>query len=257
MTIFYINKFDYYIGFKNKKIYRYSDLFEKKVTQKEYSEKDIEKRWDRKREHIKILSDNIHRLRSKLNRDLFSDDEKTKITACIIKIIDITGERVGNKQSSINGHYGISNLNKKHIKIDGDTVTLKYVGKSGVKHEKTFTNPTIASILKELKSRKTDDVFSTSDGISINSTHVNNYLKEFNITSKDIRGFKSNKMMIRELLKLGKVKDEKERKKIFNRLLRKVAKEIGHLPSTLRNHYLLPEIEENFYSYGSVGRIKI
>jgi len=38
--------------------------------------------------------------------------------------------------------------------------------------------------------------------------------------------------------------------------LKKVAEEIGHLPGTLRKHYLLPEIEENFYAHGSIGRVK-
>lgn len=42
--------------------------------------------------------------------------------------------------------------------------------------------------------------------------------------------------MTKALRSLGKVKDEKERKTKFNELLRKVAEQIGHLPTTLRNH---------------------
>ncbi len=236
------------------------DIFEKKLVevqpQKVYTDAEIKKRWDKKRGQIRNLSKNIRKFKLKVDKDLSSTDEKTKIIACIAKIIEITGERVGNDGSSSNGHHGISNLTKKHIKVNGDTVTLKYIGKSGVDHERTFSNSKVAKILKELLSRRTTDVFSTSGGLSIKNTQVNNYLSQFDITSKDLRGFKSNKLMTGELLKLGKVKDEKDRKTKFNELLRKVAAEIQHLPQTLRTHYLLPEIEENFYKHGSIGRVQ-
>lgn len=236
----------------------FDSIFEKTTFEppKVYSKKEIERRWDKKRNHIKTISKNIRKLKIKIDHDLSSADEKTRIIACVAKIIEITGERVGNDESSGNGHHGISNLTKKHIKVNGDNVTLKYTGKSGVEHEKTFSHSKVASILKELLKRNTNDVFSTSDGISIKSTQVNNYLSQFDITSKDLRGFKSNKLMTQELSKLGKVKEEKDRKKKFNELLRKVAGEIGHLPGTLRKHYLLPEIEDNFYSHGSIGRVQ-
>jgi len=235
------------------------DIFEKKtdfVQPKIYSEKEIQKRWDKKRDQIAHLSKNIQKFNSKVNSDLSSKDEKTKIIACIAKIMEITGERVGNDGSSEDGHFGVSNLRKKHIKVSGDTVTLKYVGKSGVDHEKSFSNDKVASILKQLLKRNTSDVFSTSDGLSIKNTHVNDYLNQFDITSKDLRGFKANKLMTQELKKLGKVVDEKDRKTKFNEILRKVAEEIQHGPGTLRKHYLLPEIEENFYKHGSIGKVQ-
>jgi hypothetical protein len=63
--------------------------------------------------------------------------------------------------------------------------------------------------------------------------------------------------MILELNRIGKIKDEKERPKIFNKALKKVAQKIGHGAPTLRKHYLLPIIEETFYKKRVVSRIKI
>lgn len=235
----------------------YKNYILEKETQKIYTEKDIEKRWKKKRDNLKTLSNNIRKLKLKLDRDLSSDDEKTRIIACIVKIMEITGERVGNDISSEVGNFGISNLRRKHIKVSGgDKITLKYKGKSNVEHERTFNHSKVAKILKELLKSGDDDVFKTSDGISIKNKQVNRYLSDFNITSKDLRGFKCNKLMTQELQKIGKVKEEKERKKIFNEKLRKVAEQIGHTPATLRKHYLLPEIEHNFYKHGSIGRVQ-
>jgi hypothetical protein len=64
-------------------------------------------------------------------------------------------------------------------------------------------------------------------------------------------------MMVKELNKYGRVKEQKDRVKIFNLSLKKIAEKIGHGSATLRGQYLLPEIEENFYANGSVGKIKI
>ena len=63
--------------------------------------------------------------------------------------------------------------------------------------------------------------------------------------------------MILELNRIGKIKEEKERPKIFNKALKKIALKIGHGPATLRKHYLLPKIEETFYKKGTVTNIKI
>lgn len=232
------------------------DIFENKFdVPKVYSEYEIKKRWDKKRSHIKNLSKNIQKLKLQIDKDIDSQDEKTRIIATIAKIMEITGERVGNDISAQDGRYGISNLRKKHINVVGDRITIKYIGKSHVSHEQIFSNTKVAKNLKELLNRGKRDIFSTLDGISIKNIQVNKYLSDFDITSKDLRGFKANKLMTEELIKLGKVKEE-DRKSKFNELLKKVASEIQHLPGTLRKHYLLPEIEYNFYEHGSIGRVQ-
>jgi len=244
-----------YKTFEKKKSSKKKDD-KKFVPPKIYSEAEIKKRWDKKRSQIKKLSKDIRKFKIRVDKDLTSDNQKTMIIATIAKIMEITGERVGNDGSASEGRHGISNLQKKHIKVNGDTITIKYKGKSHVDHDQTFTHAKVAKNLKELMKRPTKDIFSTDDGISIKSTQVNKYLEQFDITSKDLRGFKANKLMTQELRKLGKVKEEKDRKKKFNELLRKVADQIQHGAPTLRKHYLLPEIEDNFYKHGSIGRVQ-
>jgi hypothetical protein len=141
--------------------------------------------------------------------------------------------------------------------VVGSRIRLNYVGKSGVEHEKDFSDLICAQLLKKLRIRNNEFIFTTEDGFRIRPDRVNRYLKRFNVKSKDIRGFNANRMMVLELNRIGKVREEKERSKLFNQALRKIAEKIGHGAPTLRKHYLLPEIEENFYKTGSVGRVKI
>jgi hypothetical protein len=45
-----------------------------------------------------------------------------------------------------------------------------------------------------------------------------------------------------------------ERKRIFSEALKAVATRIGHGAPTLRKHYLMPRIEEEFLKTGSVDK---
>jgi len=219
-------------------------------------EKEIKQRWDSKRESIYNLKNIIDRLKRYVRQDLFSANEKDKLTALVIRIMLFTSERVGNEESATNGHFGVTQFKNKHIKVSDNRVVLDYVGKSGVEHEKSFVDSISASIIKDLLARRNDYVFTTKEGFRIKPDRVNRYLSNFNAKSKDIRGYNANRLMVMELNRIGKT-EEKQRPKVFNEALRKIGAKVGHGAPTLRKHYLLPEIEEQFYKYGSIGRIKI
>lgn len=219
-------------------------------------EKEIQKRWETKRESIYNLKDCIDRLKRHVREDLVSCKEKDRLTALVIRIMLYTSERVGNEESANNGHFGVTQFKPKHIKIQGNRIILDYVGKSGVEHEKSFVDETSATILKDLLKRNNEYVFTTEEGFRIKPDRVNRYLSEYDAKSKDIRGFNANRLMIMELNRIGKT-DEKQRPKVFNQALRKIGAKVGHGAPTLRKHYLLPEIEETFYEKGYVTKIKI
>jgi len=231
-------------------------LFEKKEEKKIQvtSEKDLKKRWDKKRSAIINLGNNIKNLRTKVSKYMDSDDEKTMIIATIVRIIDLTGERVGNDSSAGEGHHGVTNFLKKHAKINGDTVTLSYTGKSGVKHKVTIKDSKVARNMNKLM-KIPGEIFVTTDGLSVKSPQVNKFLADFNITSKDLRGYRVNKLMSEKLRKLKKPDSIGEIKKKFNEVLRDVAEEIGHTPGICRKNYLLPEIEEQWYGGKEVQKV--
>jgi DNA topoisomerase-1 len=218
---------------------------------------EINARWDKKKRHIEQLANNIHRLRLNLTRDLNGTDEKNFLTALVISVMMRTGERIGNSFSASQGHYGVSGFRKKHIKIDGTTVTLKYVGKSGVEHEKKFTDKILARHLqKAIKKSPNNYVFCTSDGFRIKADRVNRYLSEYDVSAKALRGFASNKWIVEGLEKIEIPDTEKERKRVFNNVIKKVAKKIGHGTATLKKHYMMPELADNYIFDAEIVDVK-
>ena len=235
-----------------------------------YSERQIADRNRKKARRLEKLRKSIKHLRSQVKRDLTSDDPQKAMTALAVGLIDATAERVGSPASAKGNlnedgepHFGVTTWTKKHISFSKGTATIKYVGKSGVKHVKKVTD---ASLVKALRKAadcvgKEDCVFTLEKG-SVGGPEVNAYLKTFGISAKDIRGLHCNQGM-RAALKVVRSKggklpeDKKEREKKlkaeFKEALEEVAKDIGHEPSTLRSQYLVPSIESDYLSKGVVS----
>jgi hypothetical protein len=151
---------------------------------------------------------------------------------------------------------GITGLSKRNVKVEGNTITLKYVGKSGVKHEKQFSDEGIANALKDaIANSQSKYVFETSDGFRIKNDRVNRYLNEYDISAKDLRGYSANQWIVSKLREVKDKEilgDEAKRKKKFNEIVKSVAEKVGHGAPTLKKHYMLPSLEREWVNHGRI-----
>lgn len=230
-----------------------------RIANKISEEEILQKRKSKKMKAIKNIAENIIKLRRKVNKDLQSEDEKTKLTATIIYLMDKTAERVGNEESAENDHVGVTGFKKKHIKVEGKTIYFDYVGKSGVDHEKKMNDEIVSKILKELIDRtknNEDYIFVTKEGFKIKADKVNRYLDEFDVNAKDIRGYAANRFVIELLKNTEQLKEESDRKKRFIEVVKRVAEKVGHGPTTLRTHYLLSNLEKEYVENNRILNLK-
>ena len=229
----------------------------------EYSERQVANRHREKAERVEHLRNHITDLRARVKDDLKSDDPMTRMTALAVSLMDHTCERVGNDDSADDGHYGVTGWLKKHITIRDGKATIKYVGKSGVDHEKTVDDGPTVTALKELcEGRGKEDAIFDTDDARVTADEVNDYLAEFDVTAKDIRGFRANDEMCKalraerakgpkDLPRSRKEKDEILGEE-FKRALETVAEIVGHTESILRSSYLVPGLEDAYTHDGTV-----
>lgn len=248
--------------YKSKKKVKTQDGEE--MTVYEYSDKQVAHRNKKKAERIEKLRKSIDKIRTTVKKDLKSSDKAKAMTALVVGLIDDTFERVGNEGSAKDGHYGVTGWKKKHVTFGSGGATIKYVGKSGVKHEKKVSDPTIRKALKKAYDECEGDnkgLFEW-DGGSVTAEKVNEYLKPFDITAKDLRGFHANREMTEHLKAIrAKGKDLPEEKKAREKLLKKeflkaldeTAEAVGHEAATLRSMYLVPGLEEQYMKDGTVS----
>ena len=228
-----------------------------------YSEKQVAHRNREKAERVEGLRHHISDLRAQVKKDLKCKDGHKRMVALAVALMDHTCERIGNHGSADEGHYGVTGWLSKHITFKGNKATIKYVGKSGVDHDKTVDDASIVSAMKDLlKGKKDGDrLFESEDDGGVDPEDVNAYLKDFDITAKDIRGFRANDEMCQALKAeraKGKAlpKDPKEREKIltkeFKAALECVAETVGHESATLKSQYLVPGLEDTYLKDGTV-----
>lgn len=229
----------------------------------EYTEKQVQHRNNEKAKRIQGLTGKIDKVRSKVKKGLSSKDMKEKLTALAVGLIDHTYERVGNPESAKDGHVGVTGFEKRHITMGKDSATIKYVGKSGVKHEKKVTDKGLLKVLREVLSEIEGDkagLFTVGD-VSVGAESVNEFLKEFDITAKDIRGMHANEE-VRDRLKAirakgpklpsGRKEKDEILKKEFDEAVKGAAEVVGHEPKTLQNQYLAPNVEKAYMHDGTI-----
>lgn len=229
----------------------------------EYSERQIANRNRDKAEKVEHLRKNISDLRARVKDDLKDSDPMTRMTALAVSLLDETCERVGNEGSADDGHYGVTGWEARHVSFGKGKATIKYVGKSGVDHTKTVDDGPTVTALKELcEGRGKDEAIFDTDDAKVSADDVNDYLSEFDVTAKDIRGYRANDEMCKALrderakgpktLPKGRKEKDEILKAEFKRALETVAEVVGHEAATLRSQYLVPGLEDQFIKDGTV-----
>lgn len=232
-----------------------------------YSPRQVALRNSEKAVRLEKLRGKIGELRTQVRKDLSSDDPDTALAALAVALIDHTYERIGNDGSAEErGHYGVTGWQKSHISFGKGRATIRYIGKSGVKQKKTVTDAKILAALKDAyEGCEGDEIFTHSLG-KVGASKVNAYLKKFDVTAKDLRGFHANLEMQKALRDIrssaGALPEdpkarEEQLKKEFKQALKRTSEAVGHEAATLRNQYLVPKLEEMYLKDGTIlGKMK-
>lgn len=193
---------------------------------------DIEK-FDKARK----LKKNIKKIREENNKNLLSDNLKTKQIATALYFIDNFALRVGNEKSEDEADtVGVTSLRVEHIELlENNIIKLDFLGKDSVRYvNKIKVDDIIFYNIKQFieGKNKNDDLFHLID-----SNDLNNYLKKFmkGLTAKVFRTFNASNLFYKELKKISNKYDSyTEADKInllldeFNKANSKVAQLCNH-----------------------------
>lgn len=206
------------------------------------------KRWTKKSKRVATLSRAVSDLQKRTAKDVMSKNAATAQTAVAVRVMLKTSERVGNATSAKNQHVGVTGLQKKNVIVTGPKIGLTYIGKSGVQQSKTVNDP---SVVKYMKSVKKGELFPKTD-----RKKINKYLASDGVTSKDIRTFNANTLLVAELKKVKPIPLSKtERIRVFNACCRVVAGKVGNGLPTLKKHYIMPKFYTDFVEHLRISKI--
>lgn len=224
----------------------------KKRKQYRYHEK-----WNIERNNTKFtrlmqLGNSIGKLRATVELDLKQPGlPRRKVVAAVVKLMLITQTRIGNSlYAEENESYGLTTLLNEHASIKGSKVKMSFKGKSGVDHDISFVDPTLAKIVARCQDLPGEELFCyEEDGeiIDINSSHVNDYLKEVtneDFTAKDLRTWSGTCKALELLVELGPCEFRKESqwKKRHLEVIRGTASHLRNTVSVCRKYYIHPSV---------------
>ena len=219
-----------------------------------YNKNFIKKQSEKKYDHMIEFGKSYQKIIKQINKDMFNEnDSKNKQIASALKIIIECNFRIGNdKYLKENKSYGVTTLLNEHIKINGDTVILDFIGKKGVQNKCRVKNKKLSKNLK-IKKRtlnKKDRIFTyryKNKYYNLKSNDVNKYLKQFgNFTAKNFRTWIANLEFITLLLKYDIIDSLTERKKIINESIESIANKLHNTKSVCKSNYIDPYLVETY-----------
>ena len=207
--------------------------------------------------NIKI-GDKITKIRNILKNDLDSKDQKIRMMALIVTLVDQAYFRIGNSKSEKEDIRGLHNLQAKHITINGG-IHFNYKGKDKIIQHQIVVDKKIESIIEKILENKKPDnymfTFKDNEGKEkiVTPEMVNEYLKnnlDSPITIHKFRTYHATKLATEELDKI-KVDDKKSSSEVlkeFNDVMDTISKKLGHTTSnTTIKHYIDYKVLESFF----------
>jgi DNA topoisomerase-1 len=194
-------------------------------------------------------------LRARIKADMgLPKFPRDKVLATVVSLLDTTYIRVGNRfYAQTNKSYGLTTLRDKHVKIEGNTLKICFVGKKSISHEVEITDKRLTRLVKQSRDLPGYELFQYIDAdgsrCPVHSDDVNRYLREVtgvDLTAKDFRTWGGSTIALQRLLAEPRPDTDKEVQKKVVEAVKFVAGKLGNTPAVCRKYYIHPLIVDSY-----------
>lgn len=178
---------------------------------------------------------------------------REKTMAYMLDIVMETNIRIGNKKylDKYNS-YGLSTLKKQHVFLNGNNLTLKFIGKHSVEQSVTIKSRPIINFIRKMLDAPEDWLMKYQSGNNwyrVSAQDLNNYLHKLagpTFTIKDYRTWGANVEFVETLCKCPLPETQTQSKKNINHSLESTANKLGNNKSTSKNSYVMDYIIQEY-----------
>jgi DNA topoisomerase I len=219
-------------------------------------------RWRERRDAEKFdsmlrFAQALPKLRRRVAKDLARDGmPREKALACAVRLLDLGFFRIGSEDyAEENDTYGIATMGKRHVTVNGETVTFDYEAKGGKRRLQTIGDPQVAEVVRALKQRRggIDELLAYKVGnrwVDVKSAEINLYVKRAaggDFSAKDFRTWSGTVLAAVALAVSGPARATKtSRKRAKARAVKEVARYLGNTPTVARASYIDPRVFDRF-----------
>jgi DNA topoisomerase IB len=171
--------------------------------------------------------------------------------AVAVRLLDLGYFRIGSDvYADTNGSFGLTTLEKRHVRKHKDKMIFHFTGKSGIEHSIEIEDPDVLVALDSLRRRRggTERLLAYQlerrwrdlDSAAVN-TYLNGLLED--LTAKDFRTWHATVLAAAALAASEEPADTKaSRRRAVKAAVQEVSEYLGNTPTIAKNSYIDPRV---------------
>ncbi len=236
-------------------------------TQYRYHELWRQQRDALKFDHMLSFADALPALRAAVLRDLNGHVmSRDHVSAAAVRLIDLGLFRIGGERyAELDHHYGVTTLEKQHVRLGGDGVIFDYVAKEGKRRAISIHDGAVLPTVRALAA--SDTGFHTllswqADGgwRPLHSHDVSAYIADNaggHFTAKEFRTWNATVLMALLLASAEPAANQHGVKRVIAASIRGVADLLGDTPAVARASYIDPRLISRYESERQLPSIPV
>ncbi|GGU37774.1 DNA topoisomerase IB [Nocardioides albus] len=231
--------------------------------------------WRAKRDQEKFdgvmeLGAVLPRVRRRTERDLATSGMSLDRSAALaLRLLDLGCFRIGSDAyADDNGSFGLTTLERRHVRRRGDSYVFAFTGKSGIDHTISIDDPLSVEAIAQLRRRRAgfEEILAYKEGrrwLRLTPALVNDYMREVSgleVSAKDFRTWHATVLAALALSEDPQAAKRatptaRSRRKQQVAAIKEVAEYLGNTPAVARSSYIDPRVLE-LHEQGRTIRVR-
>ena len=185
--------------------------------------------------------------------------------AAAVRLLDLGYFRIGNDvYADDNGSFGLTTLERRHVRKHQDRLIFAFVGKSGVEHRIEIDDTVVVDAIEVMRRRRSQgdpSLLAYRNGRgwrSVLPELVNDYVREstgLDATAKDFRTWHATVLAAAALAETPEPGETKaSRKRAVSGAMREVGSFLGNTPTLARTSYVDPRVVDAYEEGRTIER---
>ncbi len=180
-----------------------------------------------------------------------------RASSVAVRLLDLGYFRIGSDiYAETNGSFGLTTLEKRHVRKQRDRLVFHFTGKSGIEHTVEIDDPEVLAALESLRRRRGGSARLLAYQLrrrwrDLDSSSVNSYLSGHleDLTAKDFRTWHATVIAAAALAASDEPGETKRsRQRAIKAAVTEVAEYLGNTPTIAKNSYIDPRVIDLYES---------
>ena len=215
------------------------------------------KRDELKFDRVKVAGTRLAKARERMIEDLRAEGMPlARAAATATRLLDLGYFRIGSDAyADANGSFGLTTLERRHVRRQGEDLVFSFVGKSGIEHEITISDPHVIESLNLMRRRRggTTRLLAykgEARWADLQAGAVNEYIAQMvaeDLTAKDFRTWHATVLAAVALAESPEKGDTvQSRKRAVKAAVEEVSAYLGNTPTIARKSYIDPRVVDQY-----------